>query len=86
MDAYLWETSASETRWKTKAKHEVGKNEGRLEFVKINWNPCRQNAIHICVSSPLALTMWMTNRRNWNPLQGTIPATGLALGETEEKM
>lgn len=45
---------------KKQAEHEVGKNEGRLEFVKIDWNPCGQTGTHICVSSPLTLTMWVT--------------------------
>ena len=39
----------SRASWENNAEHELGKNEDRPEFVKINRNPYGQTGTHICV-------------------------------------
>lgn len=41
--------SFSRASWENNAEHELGKNEDRPEFVKINRNPYGQTGTHICV-------------------------------------
>ena len=55
----------------SKAEHELGKEEIRLQFVEINWNPCGHIGTHICVPSPLTLM------RSWPAEEAGVPSKKL---------